>query len=91
MVIKGLKSFVEFWPALHLIVQISLKMLEDVFVFVIMYSMYLLAFSLLMVGAGTPDGVVDSCSPLVGESLLAERMRQEEEEEEEEEEEGLFS
>merc|ERR1719183_2083029 len=39
-------------------------MLQDVLRFMVIYILFLFAFSFLMIGAGTPDAVVDSCGPM---------------------------
>ena len=60
MYLKLLRSFAVI-RRLSLIVKIFLSMLRDVLWFLVMYVLFLVAFSMLMIGAGTPDSVVDSC------------------------------
>ena len=60
MCFKVLRSFV-LWTQFNLLVKIFLKMMKDVVRFLLMYIILLLAFSILMIGVGSPDAVVDSC------------------------------
>jgi hypothetical protein len=65
MYLKLLRSF-----ALHsrlaIIVKIFLKMLIDFFYFCLVYILFLFAFSILMVGAGRPDSILNKCNVELG-------------------------
>ena len=60
MYLKLLRSFAVI-ERLSIIVKIFLAMLGDVVWFMVMYVLFLIAFSFLMIGAGNPDSVADSC------------------------------
>jgi hypothetical protein len=60
MCLKVLRGFI-LWTKFNLLVKIFLKMMVDVVCFSIMYIILLLAFAILMIGAGSPDAVVESC------------------------------
>lgn len=49
---------------LSILVRIFTSMLLDVSRFMFIYMLFLFAFAFLMIGAGTPDAVVDSCGPM---------------------------
>jgi len=60
MYIRLLRSFALI-PRINVIVKIFIKMLKDVCRFMVMYIIFLFAFSTLMVGAGGPLGAIDKC------------------------------
>jgi hypothetical protein len=65
MYLKMLRSFALF-ERLAIIVKIFLKMMVDVMYFSVVYLLLLFAFSIVMVGAGRPSGVLDKCHVELG-------------------------
>lgn len=63
MYIRLLRSFA-LSERINVIVKIFIKMLNDVIRFLVMYIIFLFAFSVLMVGAGSPRGATDKCNTM---------------------------
>ena len=60
MYLKLLRSFALF-GRLAIIVKIFLRMTIDVAYFLVVYVLFLFAFSVAMVGAGRPDSILNKC------------------------------
>jgi hypothetical protein len=65
MYLKMLRSFALF-ERLAIIVKIFLKMMVDVLYFLVVYTLFLFAFSIVMAGAGRPSGILDKCGVELG-------------------------
>jgi hypothetical protein len=63
MYIRLLRSFALF-QRINVIVKIFIRMLSDVVRFLVMYLIFLVAFSILMVGAGSPSAAIDKCNTM---------------------------
>lgn len=63
MYIRLLRSFALF-QRINVIVKIFIRMLSDVVRFLVMYLIFLVAFSILMVGAGSPSAATNKCNTM---------------------------
>jgi len=68
MYLKIMRSFALF-TRLAIIVKIFRLMMVDVLYFLVVYFLFLFAFSILMAGAGRPSGVLDKCNIELGNSF----------------------
>ncbi len=68
MYMKLLRSFALF-ERLNTLVQILMSMIIDVAHWIVVYALFLFAFSIVMTGAGRPDGILNKCHVKLGNAL----------------------
>ena len=68
MYLKLLRSFAIF-ERLNTVVKIILEMTTDVAYWIVVYTLFLFAFSIMMVGAGSPDSILNKCHVKLGNAL----------------------
>ena len=74
MYLKLLRSFAIF-ERLNTVVKIILEMTIDIAYWIVVYVLFLLAFSIGMAGAGRPDSILNKCYVKLGNALRSIRVR----------------
>jgi len=73
MHLKLLRSFALF-ERLNTLVKILIQMIIDVSQWIVVYALFLFAFSIVMAGAGRPDSILNKCHVKLGNALTSMRM-----------------
>ena len=74
MYLKLLRTFALF-ERLNTVVKIILEMTIDIAYWIVVYVLFLLAFSIGMAGAGRPDSILNKCYVKLGNALRSIRVR----------------